>query len=148
GFGGSEFVDLIRYADRIITKYQPQAIVVYSGDNDLATANGKTPESVANDLKTLVARIRAIDEGAPIFVLSIKPSPARLAYWPAMAKANALMQAYCGATAKLEFIDVASHLFSSDGTLRAEAFVVDGIHLSALGYREWTERIGPRLSPR
>ena len=147
GFGGSEFSDVVRYSDRIITNYQPQAIVVYGGDNDLAyPQNGKTPESIAADLETLIARIRAKDKSVPVFVLSIKPSPARLQRWLAMAEANGLMQAYCDATNGLEFIDVASHLFRDDGTLRAEAFVADGVHLSALGYAEWTKRIAPRLS--
>lgn len=122
--------------------------MVYSGDNDLVRAGKKNPESVAKDFETLVARIRASVPSAPIFLLSIKPSPARHERWPAMAKANSLMQAICETSDTLEYIDVASHLFTGDGALRPEAFASDGIHLSDLGYREWAKRIAPRLAAR
>ena len=36
GFGGSVMNDVIYYFDRIIAKYNPRAIVLYEGDNDLA----------------------------------------------------------------------------------------------------------------
>ncbi len=145
GFGGSEFSDAIRYADRIIVNYKPSAVVIYSGDNDLAHANGKTPVSVAEEFAVLASLIREQQPEAPIYLLSIKPSPARMQHWPRMAKANALMEKHCKATEGLAYIDVASQLFDEEGKLRSVAFVEDGIHLSDVGYREWTQRIRPHL---
>src|SRR5436309_16121433 len=42
GFGGSQLADAAKYADRIVTPYQPRTVVLYGGDNDLAA--GKTPQ--------------------------------------------------------------------------------------------------------
>ncbi len=35
GFGGSQIIDLIENFDRVILKYHPNKIVIYSGDNDV-----------------------------------------------------------------------------------------------------------------
>jgi hypothetical protein len=37
GFGGAHLRDVLRYADRIVTPYRPQAVVVYAGENDLGS---------------------------------------------------------------------------------------------------------------
>src|SRR5689334_7187193 len=59
GFGGSQYSDLIQYANRIVIAYHPRAVVIYEGDNDLAPESSKTPESVAKDARVLVQTIRA-----------------------------------------------------------------------------------------
>jgi len=46
GFGGSHMTDSLRYVDRIVTPYHPRVVVVYAGDNDLAS--GKSPQRVAD----------------------------------------------------------------------------------------------------
>src|SRR5215831_6854122 len=46
GFGGSSSDDLDYYLDRIVLKYQPRAVVIYEGENDI-TVNGQTPTHVA-----------------------------------------------------------------------------------------------------
>lgn len=145
GFGGSEFSDAIRYAERIVTNYEPRIVVVYEGDNDLTRDNGKTTESMIAEVKTFVRILRDADPSESIVFLAIKPSPARMGRWPVMRKANELIKAYCNESQGVEYIDVASHLFAKDGTLRSEAFASDGIHLSALGYREWAGLVRPRL---
>src|SRR6478672_3833117 len=38
GFGGSTLKDVIRYADDIILPYNPKQIVIYCGENDLASS--------------------------------------------------------------------------------------------------------------
>ncbi len=53
GFGGSQMSDLDYYAKRIVNVYRPKAVVVYEGDNDLASSSPKTPEMVANDLPAI-----------------------------------------------------------------------------------------------
>src|SRR5579864_5717082 len=36
GFGGSEMIDVLNYADRIVIRYNPHIVVLYEGDNDTA----------------------------------------------------------------------------------------------------------------
>src|SRR3954447_2014149 len=47
GFGGSVLPDVIRYANEIIIPYHPRQVVVYCGDNDLASSDTVTPSVVA-----------------------------------------------------------------------------------------------------
>ena len=43
GFGGSEIIDSIHFADRIVVPYKPSHVVLYAGDNDMS--RGKTLRS-------------------------------------------------------------------------------------------------------
>lgn len=81
GFGGSALPDVIRYAHQIIYPYQPKQVVIYCGENDLATENA-TPEVVLSRLKTLVSMIRSRFNNVPVVYVSIKPSPSRVRSWP------------------------------------------------------------------
>ena len=56
GFGGSVMNDVIYYFDRIVAKYNPRAIVLYEGDNDLAW--GLSPKTILNQLDVLVDMIK------------------------------------------------------------------------------------------
>jgi lysophospholipase L1-like esterase len=76
GFGGSQIEDSTYFADRIIVPYQPRMIVLYAGDNDLAS--GKTPQQVFEAYKAFVSHLRSKLPNAKIAYISIKPSLARL----------------------------------------------------------------------
>jgi hypothetical protein len=43
GFGGSTLADVVYYADRILLPYRPRLVVLYAGDNNLAS--GRTPRA-------------------------------------------------------------------------------------------------------
>src|SRR5215212_5979235 len=53
GFGGSKLPDVIRYANDIIIPYHPKQVIIYCGDNDLASSDTVTPQMVTNRFKTL-----------------------------------------------------------------------------------------------
>ncbi len=93
GFGGSELYDSVFYADRIVTPYQPRAVVVYAGGNDLNA--GKTPEKVHADFKDLVAKIHAAVPRARIVYIGLAPNPARWKIKDKSEKANALIASAC-----------------------------------------------------
>ena len=82
GFGGSEMSDVTHFAKRIVVAYRPRAVVLYSGDNDLAAGSPKTPESVANDFQEFVQIVHADLPDTWIYVISIKPSKLRWNQWP------------------------------------------------------------------
>lgn len=55
GFGGSHISDVNYYLDKTVLKYAPRAIVLYAGDNDIAS--GKSALRVFEDYKSFVARV-------------------------------------------------------------------------------------------
>lgn len=142
GFGGSQYGDVWRFAERLIAPCHPRQIVLYVGDNDIAA--GRSPEWVQADFDALIARIRHIAPGVPVVVLSIKPSLARWSMWEDMHRANEIMRAACEAHDTLTFVDMATPLLN-DGTPREDVFLEDGLHLNDTGYTIWTETLRPFL---
>jgi lysophospholipase L1-like esterase len=57
GFGGSRLLDLNNYADDLLTPYNPRQIVIYCGENDIATDN-PTPAEVLERFKIFFEKIR------------------------------------------------------------------------------------------
>lgn len=143
GFGGAQLPDLLRYADRIILPCRPRAVVIYAGENDLASRWSR-PETVVNRFQRLVERLRQTRPDLPILLLAIKPSPYFAHRQAQQAEANQLLRAYGEATPDLHFIDVAGPLLDAQGGLRPELYR-DGLHLNAAGYAQWRERVRPVL---
>jgi lysophospholipase L1-like esterase len=148
GFGGSEYTDVNHYADRIVIAYRPAAVVVYAGDNDLASPGRKTAQSVAQDVRQFVQIVHAKLPETWVFVLSIKPSILRWNAWPEMKQANQLISDFLRTQDHAAYIDVASPMLDQRGRLSNDLFVADGLHPSAKCYALWTSLIKPVLLQR
>ncbi len=144
GFGGSQIADAVHFADRIVIPYEPSVIVFYAGDNDLAS--GKTPQQVAADYRALVAKVRASLPGVRIVFISIKPSIARWHLIQQVRQANQRIREFAASDPQQRFVDVEPAMLDSDGKPRRELFVADGLHLSAEGYKLWSELVRPHLA--
>ena len=148
GFGGSQYTDVNRYAERIVVAYRPKIVVVYAGDNDLAEGSPKTPESVLGDVQQFVQIVHSKLPEAWIYVLSIKPSVLRWNAWPKMKEANTLIQNFVSKQERVQYIDVATPMFDSQGKLPRDLFVEDGLHPTPKLYAMWTATIKPILTRR
>lgn len=143
GFGGSQISDVNHFFDRAVLKYKPEVIVLYAGDNDIA--GGKSPEQVLDDFRTFVARVHNELPDTTIVYLPIKPSIARWKLWPAMSKANALIESLADADERLEYVDTATPMLGSDGKPRPELLRDDGLHMTPAGYQVWSKALAPVL---
>lgn len=141
GFGGSHISDVNHFVERIVTPYKPRAIVLYAGDNDIA--DGKSPAQVLADYREFVRLVREKTPNAPIVFVSIKPSRARWELWPKMKEANTLIEQYIKADGRQFYADIAPPMLGDDGKPRAELLLDDGLHLTASGYRTWTDAVRP-----
>ncbi len=141
GFGGSTIADSIHFFDRLIKPYQPQVILLYAGDNDIA--KGLSPEQVFADFKTLTAKLEKSLPGTPLIYIAIKPSISRKKLWPQMKKANDLIAAYCAQKSTLQFGDIASPMLEQN--LSPDLFKKDGLHLTEKGYELWKKALLPLI---
>jgi lysophospholipase L1-like esterase len=146
GFGGSTFPDLIRYAPDIIFPYHPKQIVIYCGDNDLASSDTITSDSVFERFKTLFELIRKNLPGENIVYVSIKPSPSRAKLFKKMQKANLLIQTYLSINSQASFVNVFDKMLNPDGSIMTDIFLQDNLHMNAKGYAIWQKAITPYLS--
>ncbi|MEO8403223.1 MAG: GDSL-type esterase/lipase family protein [Chitinophagaceae bacterium] len=145
GFGGSMLPDVIRYADDVIFPYQPKQILIYCGDNDLASSDTVTAAMVIARFKTLFELIRARMPDVPIGFVSIKPSPTRLRLASKMEEANNGIKEFLKTKKKTSFIDVYHKMLDKDGAPMKDIFLEDNLHMNAKGYAIWQKVIQPYL---
>ena len=142
-FGGSQTFELVHFADRIIKPYKPKQVVIYSGDNDIAA--GKTPEEVLSDFKVLFNKIRKSNRSAVVTFISIKPSPSRKQYMPAIVKTNKLISDFLAENKKTSYVDIYNPMLTPAGKPRPELFKPDSLHMVQAGYDLWREILKPYL---
>lgn len=145
GFGGSVLPDVIRYANDIIIPYHPQQVIVYCGDNDLASSDTITPEIVTRRFKQLFYIIRGKLPSATISYVSIKPSPSRDKLMPKMIQTNLMIRKFLRTQKNTSFIDVFHPMLLADGKPMPEIFVEDSLHMNAKGYAIWKKAMEPKL---
>jgi len=141
GFGGSQIADSVAFVNRIVTPYRPRLVLLYAGDNDIAS--GKSPETVLADFKAFVAKIHATLPRTPIVFIAIKPCPSREKFLDRVKAANRLVRDYCGTDDRLVFVDAFTPMLNAEGRPRAELCVKDMLHLNAEGYALWASILRP-----
>jgi len=146
GFGGSTLTDVIRYTDEIIVPYHPKQVVIYCGDNDLASSDKITADSVLERFRVLFELIRSKLPGENIVFISIKPSPSRVRLKEKMDQANLLIKTYLSLNRSTAFVDVYHKMLNPDGSIMSHIFLEDSLHMNASGYAIWQKAILPYLS--
>lgn len=143
GVGGCSLADLNGLAARLILPYRPRVVVVYAGENDLAS--GGKAEEVVRGFRELCMGIHQVLPQSRVIYIGIKPSPVR---WYAVNEAEAAnrqIAEFVRGDARLGFVDVFSRMLDKDGTPRLDLFGKDQLHLSREGYRLWARLIEPQL---
>jgi lysophospholipase L1-like esterase len=143
GFGGSHTSDVNHYFNNLVKPYNAKVILLYAGDNDIAS--NRSPEQVRDAFLAFVGRVRETQPDVPILYLSIKPSASRWQHWPRMREANALIRDVCEKQPHLTYVDVGTPMLGSDGNPRPEYYLPDRLHLSEAGYAVWTRILTPIL---
>mgnify|MGYP006286078573 CR=1 FL=1 len=141
GFGGSTMHDLIYFTDRVVFPYEPAALLVYEGDNDIAA---NVPVSkVLRKYDTFIDLVETRLPRAHIFMLPAKPSPSRIEYLPRMRELNAEIRERCEANPNLTYIDTATPLLDETGSPDPKYFLDDMLHLNPEGYKVWAKVTRP-----
>ncbi|MBM4029998.1 MAG: hypothetical protein FJ280_32050, partial [Planctomycetes bacterium] len=143
GFGGSHMSDLLHYFDRVVAVYEPALVLVYEGDNDLAS--GKSVDHVYAEYVTFLDRVKRQLPGTDVAFLAVKPSPSRVKHLEAMRQLNVRLAALAAEDPVLWFIDVFTPMLDAAGQPRPELFGPDLLHMNAAGYALWQKVIGPLL---
>lgn len=143
GFGGSQIIDSVNYADRIVHPYAPRHIVMYAGGNDINAK--KSPQQVFADFKAFVAKVHAERPRTKISYISIAPNPARWSQIKDVREANRLIEEFTRTDARLAFIDTFSHMLGADGQPLPDIYVSDRLHMNPKGYLIWKDVVGRHL---
>ena len=132
----SEFINEVEY----LLDSKPARVFIGIGTNDLAA--GRSPRDVANDVRTLIERIRALSPTTEIVVQSILPR-SKDDVWHKIEHTLPLLRDICpkpGAT----FIDLTNTMSGVRVTIGEnpdESWSPDGLHPSGIAYRAWCDQI-------
>lgn len=144
-FGGSSLPDIIRYADQVIIPYQPRQILIYCGDNDLASSDTISAQTVNARFQQLFNYVRKQLPTTSIAFVSIKPSPSRQHLLKKIKSANELISTFLKSQPKAAYIDVFSAMVDNEGNPKPDLFVDDRLHMNKKGYAIWVQVIEPYL---
>jgi len=145
GFGGAKLADVEFYADRLVNPFDPRAVVVFAGTNDLQPHASKPPGVLLKTYQGFVDRVRSDLPDVPIYFIGITPSPRRWAIWDQAQETNRLVREWSERNPALFYIETGPALLGDDGEPDPDNYRLDGLHLSAQGYAIWTEIIRTRL---
>ncbi len=144
-FGGSTLVDVIRYAYDVIMPYRPKQVLIYCGENDLASKDSISATEVLTRVKTLFGIIRTNFPNAAIGYVSIKPSPVRASIQVKVKQANKAIKAFFKLQKNAAFIDIYDAMLDAKLQMREELYVGDRLHMKPAGYEIWKKIMQPYL---
>lgn len=142
GFGGSEFSDLLHYANRVILPYKPSKIFIYEGDNDVAS--GKSPGLIFSQAVRLREIIRRALPAVPVVFISVKPSIARWHMKDDFLTVNQKLKRYARKKSLTMYADVWTPMLDASGKV-LPVFLADDLHMTAEGYKIWQKALSPYM---
>ena len=144
GFGGSIFSDLNYFINELIIKHNPDLIVLYEGDNDIAF-NIPT-KYIYDDFKKSYELIRKKNENVPIIYIAPKPSPARWDKKNKYDELNNLIKEFCKIKQKTYYFDTWSIMIDDEGNIPKKYFWTDMLHMNKSGYQVWKKNLKPLIN--
>jgi len=148
GWGGSWFTGVNDYSPWVVWPYQPSAIVMWAGTNDL---NGnQTAQQVLNEYRTFVSNMKTQSPNSHFFWISITPNTGNANLNSVRMETNALIKQEIDndTSGKLHYIDVATHFedVRDNNPALFTDYYVDSLHLSRLGYAYWANAVRTALA--
>ena len=145
-FGGSTLLDVIRFEEEVIFKYEARKIVIYCGENDLASSETITPTEVFNRFKTLYEDIRKKQPKVPIVFVSIKPSISRWKMKEKQIETNKLIEAFINKKRNIVFVNIWNQMLDENGNPKKDIFISDNLHMNEKGYEIWIAALKDQLN--
>lgn len=134
---------LIRLQEDVIA-LQPDGVVLLIGTNDLE--EGADPETIAGNLKLIIAELKKSSASMPIILCQVFPSSATKKR-PAdkIKKLNELYAATVKGDRQITLVETWPLFANAEGDAKAEEFP-DLLHPNAAGYAKWASAIHPVLA--
>lgn len=142
GFGGSQIADCSFYFDKLLGKTNPDRILFYAGDNDVAAE--VSAAEILERFKVLLSKVDQYFPTTPFTFLSIKPSPIRREKLRIIQETNRLIKAFLEGKEQRYYLDIHSPMLKN-GEVRPGLFTEDELHMNADGYALWTRLVREHL---
>ncbi|MBE0700517.1 MAG: lysophospholipase [Acholeplasmataceae bacterium] len=142
GIGGDTTVGLEKRLEASVFSLDPSMVVMLMGTNDFGVLESKV-EAVFERIKRIVMMIKERKKEIKILLLSVYPVNETLDTRTVQPRKNSDIQALNQKLMTLEdvlYLDLYSKLADEHGRLK-EAYTVEGLHISPLGYELITKEL-------
>lgn len=143
-FGGSTLPEVIRYRKDIIEKYNPERIVIYCGENDVASSDTISGKIVLERFKVLYQHIREKFPNINIYYISLKPCLSRWEIRERMMDANNQIEKFCKKQKHTYFISIWDQMLVNSKP-NPSLFIEDSLHMNSKGYEIWMKEIRRKI---
>lgn len=140
GFGGGTYEGAFEHYERVLKPLNPSQILVYFGENDIAS-DGCTADEIIAQQQKFHKMLRADFPNVKITYLGIKTGPSRWIWHDEYTKYNNLLKAGIESDPQTEYLDIMTCLLGNNGLPAQKYFENDGIHVNSQGYALWVPLI-------
>ena len=145
GVAGTTVSDWEKLYSSLIVRYNPKAIVLYVGSNDIGNGcDGLSGYQTAKATQKLIRKLQKKLPDTQIYYVSICPTLRRCNAWDDIKSCNRRMEAYCAGKKNLHFIDLETYYWQGD-RLKPSLYADDKLHPSAKAYQIWGKVIKSAL---
>jgi lysophospholipase L1-like esterase len=142
GFGGDGTQNVLwRLQNGEIDGLSPKLVVLMIGTNN---AGRDEPADIVMGTQAIITELRTRVPNSEILLVSIFPRAAGAEH-----DCNVAVNAQLASLADgvhVFHMDINSHFVNGDGSLKAELYYIDLLHLSSAGYQVWWEQMEPFVS--
>ena len=148
GIGGDKTQNVLWRLDHGgVEGLEPRMIVLMIGNNNMFFTPETGVAAAAQGIRTCAANLREKFPRAKLIVAMILPCHApKVRFYEDILATNAeVAKLDLAKDPQVQVLDLTKDFLNADGTLRAELFVADKIHLSLAGYETFARRLEPLL---
>ncbi len=146
GIGGDKSQNVLWRLDHGgVDGLEPKCVVLMIGNNNMFFAPETGVEPAAKGVKACADNLRRKFPKAPIVVVKILPAhePGN-AFYENIKKTNAALDPLKLEADKLvRVLDLTADMLNKDGTVKADLYTKDKVHLSEAGYAVYAEKLRP-----
>ncbi|CUX53599.1 Lysophospholipase L1-like esterase [Agrobacterium tumefaciens str. CFBP 5621] len=117
----------------------------FGGGTYLSASDGLKAQTTLVHLQDLRDRVSRALPQADVFVLAIKPSPARWIYRHEFDLFNQTARDWCNGRERTTWLDPNAGLIGENGLPMFRYYLPDLVHLNAAGYAVWSEALRKKL---
>jgi lysophospholipase L1-like esterase len=144
GISGDTTRGVLIRLDEDVLSLHPKGVVILIGTNDLE--EGADPETIAGNLKLILAKLRQFDASMPVILCQVFPSSETKKRPVAKIKrVNQLYAAAVKGNSQVTFIETWPLFADPQGNARPEEFP-DLLHPNQIGYAKWAAALRPVLA--
>jgi lysophospholipase L1-like esterase len=148
GIGGDKAQNVLWRLDHGgVDGLKPRAIVLMIGNNNMFFTPETGVAAAAQGVKACLANLREKFPEADVVVAKILPCHApKVRFYEDILLTNAeIDKLNLDADPKVKVLDLTQDFLNADGTIKADLFTSDKIHLSLAGYEAYASRLKPLL---